>query len=143
MAYGIRISYWSSTVCSSDLLGDSSIAVLRRKLEHLAEEFRGMAAIDATLPPARRRSAGMLLALRPWVFSLLDSLRGAEPGQTDTGKVSGGLHGAAPRHLPATGCSERNYGQFVCETVRSMLHPRTHVLRIFTHLGLSFYYSFN
>src|SRR3546814_12738948 len=79
-------------------LGDSSIAVLRRKLEHLAAEFREMAAIDATLPPARRRSAGMLLALRPWVFSLLDSLRGAEPGQTDTGKGSGGLPGAASRH---------------------------------------------
>lgn len=62
-------------------LGDSSIAVLRRKLEHLAAEFREMATIDATLPPARRRSAGMLLALRPWVFSLLDSLRGAGPGR--------------------------------------------------------------
>src|SRR3546814_15257085 len=62
-------------------LGDSSIAVLRRKLEHLAAEFREMAAIDAPLPPARRRSAGMLLALRPWVFSLLDSLRGAGEGK--------------------------------------------------------------
>src|SRR5690606_35143976 len=72
-------------------LGDSSIAVLRRKLEHLAAEFREMAAIDATLPPARRRSAGMLLALRPWVFSLLDSLRGAEPGQ----QGSNGARGAA------------------------------------------------
>src|SRR3546814_10620617 len=115
----MRISDWSSDVCSSDLdafggrdallvmevreLGDSSIAVLRRKLEHLAAEFREMAAIDATLPPARRRRAGMLLALRPWVFSLLDSLRGAEPGQTDAGKGSGGLHGAARRQLPEIG----------------------------------------
>ena len=57
-------------------LGDASLAVLRRKLEQLAAEFREMAALDATLPPARRRSTGMLLALRPWVFSLLDSLRG-------------------------------------------------------------------
>lgn len=56
-------------------LADSSIAVLRRKLEQLAAEFREMAAVDAGLPPERRRSAGMLLALRPWVFSLLDSLR--------------------------------------------------------------------
>lgn len=60
-------------------LGDSSIAVLRRKLEHLAAEFREMATLDATLPPPQRRSAGMLLALRPWVFSLLDSLRGVDP----------------------------------------------------------------
>src|SRR3546814_5724575 len=99
-------------------LGDSSIAVLRRKLEHLAAEFREMAAIDATLPPERRRSAGMLLALRPWVFSLLDSLRGAESGQTDAGKGSGGLHGAARRHLPASGRSQRNSGHFVVATVR-------------------------
>src|SRR5690606_23856386 len=62
-------------------LGDSSVAVLRRKLEHLAVEYREMAALDATLPPARRRSVGMLLALRPWVFSLLDSLRGPESGE--------------------------------------------------------------
>lgn len=60
-------------------LADSSIAVLQRKLEHLAAEFREMAGVDATLPPARRRSAGMLLALRPWVFSLLDSLRASGP----------------------------------------------------------------
>src|SRR3546814_11692075 len=98
-------------------LGDSSIAVLRRKLEHLAAEFREMAAIDATLPPARRRSAGMLLALRTWVFSLLASLRGAEPGQTDAGKGSGGLHAAPRRHLPASGCSESTAGQFWCEQV--------------------------
>jgi len=62
-------------------LGDSSVAVLRRKLEQLAAEYREMAALDATLPPARRRSVGMLLGLRPWVFSLLDSLRGSEPGE--------------------------------------------------------------
>src|SRR3546814_19547414 len=70
-------------------LGDSSIAVLRRKLEHLAAEFREMAAIDATLPPARRRSAGMLVALRARVSSLHDSLRGAEPGKPDTQRKHG------------------------------------------------------
>src|SRR3546814_17662902 len=123
----MRISDWSSDVCSSDLdafggrdallvmevreLGDSSIAVLRRKLEHLAAEFREMAAIDATLPPARRRSAGLLLALRPRVFSLLDSLRGAEPGETHAGKGRGGLHGAARPDLPASGLSESKTGQ--------------------------------
>src|SRR3546814_14709312 len=47
-------------------LGDSPIAVLRRKLEHLAADFRALAAIDATLPPARRRTAGLLPAPRPW-----------------------------------------------------------------------------
>lgn len=56
-------------------LADSSAAVLKRRLGQLAAEFREMAELDAGLPPARRRSVGMLLALRPWVFSLLDSLR--------------------------------------------------------------------
>lgn len=80
-------------------LADSSIAVLRRKLEHLAAEFREMAAVDATLPPTRRRSVGMLLALRPWVFSLLDSLR--EPGPPRgpakaAGPAEAGTSGAGP-----------------------------------------------
>lgn len=57
-------------------LGDSSLAVLQRKLEHLAIEFREMALVDAGLPREQKSSVGMLLALRPWVFSLLDSLRG-------------------------------------------------------------------
>lgn len=56
-------------------LGDASLAVLRRKLERLAAEFNELAEIDAGLPAKQRRSIGMLLALRPWVFSLLDSLR--------------------------------------------------------------------
>jgi len=56
-------------------LGDSSLAVLQRKLEHLAIEFREMALVDAGLPREQKSSVGMLLALRPWVFSLLDSLR--------------------------------------------------------------------
>ena len=34
-----------------------------------------LAQMDAELPERQRRSAGMLVALRPWVFSLLDSLR--------------------------------------------------------------------
>lgn len=57
-------------------LGDVSIATLARKLERLAAEFQQHAEIDASLPSERRRSVGMLVALRPWVFSLLDSLRG-------------------------------------------------------------------
>ncbi len=59
-------------------LGDASIAVLERKLQRLVAEFNELAEIDATLPPDRRRSVGMLVALRPWVFSLLDSLRAAQ-----------------------------------------------------------------
>lgn len=57
-------------------LGEASVELLRRKLDRLAHEFNELADIDAGLPRGRRRSVGMLLGLRPWVFSLLDSLRG-------------------------------------------------------------------
>jgi transcriptional regulator with XRE-family HTH domain len=60
-------------------LGDASLALLRRKLERLAAEFNELAQMDADLPERQRHSVGMLLALRPWVFSLLDSLRAEEP----------------------------------------------------------------
>lgn len=56
-------------------LGEASLDVLRRKLEKLALEFNELADNDAGLPRRQRHSVGMLLALRPWVFSLLDSLR--------------------------------------------------------------------
>ncbi len=56
-------------------LSDASSALLQRRLQRLEREFREMAEIDAALPAARRRSAGMMLAMRPWVFSLADSLR--------------------------------------------------------------------
>ena len=56
-------------------LGDASLGMLRRRLERLAVEFNEMAAVDATLPAARRRSVGLVLAVKPWVFSLLDALR--------------------------------------------------------------------
>ena len=59
-------------------LGDASLALLRRRLDRLAAEFNEMAEMDASLPERQRRSVGMLLALRPWVFSLLDSLRAGE-----------------------------------------------------------------
>jgi DNA-binding Xre family transcriptional regulator len=59
-------------------LGEASLALLRRKLEQLAAEFNELAERDAGLPARQRRSVGMLVALRPWVFSLLDSLRAQE-----------------------------------------------------------------
>ncbi len=56
-------------------LGEASVATLRRKLDKLVVDFKEAAELDISLPPERRRSVGMLVALRPWVFSLVDSLR--------------------------------------------------------------------
>jgi DNA-binding Xre family transcriptional regulator len=64
----------------SSELSESSCRVLLRKLEKLAMEFRDLAELDRTLPSQEKRSMGMLLATRPWVFSMFESLRRAEPG---------------------------------------------------------------
>jgi DNA-binding Xre family transcriptional regulator len=56
-------------------LSDPSCQVLLRKLERLATEFRDLAELDRSLPAREKCSMGVLLAVRPWVFSMFDSLR--------------------------------------------------------------------
>jgi hypothetical protein len=56
-------------------LSETSLAQVRRKLERLASEFNQLAEFDAALPATKRRSVGMVLAIKPWVFSLLGALR--------------------------------------------------------------------
>ncbi len=51
-------------------LTESSIGVLKRKLERLYEEFLQMAEIDL-LSTQPRHSTALLVAFRPWVFSLV------------------------------------------------------------------------
>ena len=56
-------------------LSSASATILARKVEALARDFADLAALDASLPDTERRSMGMLLALRPWVFSMYAGLR--------------------------------------------------------------------
>jgi transcriptional regulator with XRE-family HTH domain len=68
-------------------LSEASATTLRRKLDKLVMEFKEAVELDVGLPPERRRSIGLLVATRPWVFSLVDSLRTeaqAAPGKTRT-----------------------------------------------------------
>lgn len=60
-------------------LSDASCRVYFRKLERLAAEFRDLAELDRTIPSAQKHSVACLLAMRPWVFSMFESLR--EGGQ--------------------------------------------------------------
>jgi transcriptional regulator with XRE-family HTH domain len=55
-------------------LTESSIGVLERKLERLYEEFLQMAEFDA-LGAQPRHSTALLVAFRPWVFSLVAARR--------------------------------------------------------------------
>jgi DNA-binding Xre family transcriptional regulator len=59
-------------------LSEESRRVLIRKLDRLASEFRDLAELDRTLPSRDKRSIGVLLAARPWVFSMFESLRRSE-----------------------------------------------------------------
>jgi hypothetical protein len=63
----------------SSELSESSCRVLLRRLDRLASEFRDLAQLDRTLPSRDKRCMGMLMAVRPWVFSMFDSLRRSEP----------------------------------------------------------------
>ena len=56
-------------------MSEASCQVLLRKLERLAAEFRDLAELDRSLPSREKRSMGVLLAARPWVFSMFESLR--------------------------------------------------------------------
>ena len=56
-------------------LSEASAKLLTRKAELLGRDFAEFAALDAGLPDKEKRSMGLLLAFRPWVFSMFDGLR--------------------------------------------------------------------
>jgi transcriptional regulator with XRE-family HTH domain len=56
-------------------LSAESAAVLRRKLERLVAEFNELAEVDASLPARRRAASAILVACRPWEFSVVNALK--------------------------------------------------------------------
>jgi transcriptional regulator with XRE-family HTH domain len=56
-------------------LSDASRMVLQRKLAKLASEFNELAELDRHLPSRERRSVALMMACRPWVWSMFDGLR--------------------------------------------------------------------
>jgi transcriptional regulator with XRE-family HTH domain len=52
-----------------------SAAVIRRRLERVAAEFAELAEIDSTLPAKKRVGVGLLVASRPWRFSIVNALK--------------------------------------------------------------------
>ncbi|MFZ6656713.1 helix-turn-helix domain-containing protein [Undibacterium sp. TJN19] len=56
-------------------LSTASIAVLQRKMARLLLEFNELADIDASLPSNQRQGMALLMASRPWVFSLFSDLK--------------------------------------------------------------------
>lgn len=58
-------------------LSAASLRVLKRKLERLAADFAELAALDVELKPRDKTSVGVLLGMRPWVFSMFSGLQPA------------------------------------------------------------------
>ena len=52
-----------------------SAAVLKRRLERLVAEFNELAEIDAAAPAGRRVGMAVLVACRPWQFSVVNALK--------------------------------------------------------------------
>lgn len=56
------------------LLSDTSVQLLKHKLEMLAKEFTELLRQDAKLPLEQRNSVGFMLSMRPWVANIFKSL---------------------------------------------------------------------
>lgn len=52
-----------------------SAAVLKRRLERVVAEFNELAELDTTAPAGRRIGMAMLVACRPWEFSVVNALK--------------------------------------------------------------------
>jgi transcriptional regulator with XRE-family HTH domain len=56
-------------------LSEASRQVLQRKLARLTADFNELADLDRHVPSREKRSVALMMACRPWVFSMFDGLR--------------------------------------------------------------------
>jgi DNA-binding Xre family transcriptional regulator len=56
-------------------LSDASAKILARKLERLVRDFAELATLDVGLPMREKQSVALLMAFRPWVFSMFRNLK--------------------------------------------------------------------
>jgi len=59
----------------SRVLSPESAMVLKRRLERLARDFNEFAETDSAAPGARRQGIALLVACRPWEFSVVNALK--------------------------------------------------------------------
>jgi transcriptional regulator with XRE-family HTH domain len=55
-------------------ISEASARILARKLEHIERDFVELATLDVALPAREKRNVALLVAFRPWVFSMFSSL---------------------------------------------------------------------
>lgn len=56
-------------------LSPASVRILLRKIERLGADFADLAALDVQVPSRDKTSVALLLACRPWVFSMFSAYR--------------------------------------------------------------------
>ncbi len=56
-------------------VSEESASVVRRRLERLVAEFNDLADVDSSLPVRKRTGVGLLVACRPWEFSVVNALK--------------------------------------------------------------------
>lgn len=56
-------------------LSPASVRILLRKIERLASDVADLAALDVNVPSRDKTSIALLLACRPWVFSMFSAYR--------------------------------------------------------------------
>lgn len=56
-------------------LSDGSESVLLKKIDRLLKEYYELTEIDKALPQEKSHNTGLLIAFRPWVFSLIDAYK--------------------------------------------------------------------
>jgi DNA-binding Xre family transcriptional regulator len=64
-----------SLIMETGELSPASLKLLERRLARLHREFNELVEVDLSLPPEHKRSVGLAIALRPWVFSLMEAQR--------------------------------------------------------------------
>ena len=55
-------------------ISEASARILARKLQHLEQDFVELATLDVALPAREKRNVALLVAFRPWVFSMFSDL---------------------------------------------------------------------
>ncbi len=56
-------------------LSDASRTVIMKKIDRILKEFNELAELDKALPQKKSQNTGLMIALRPWVFSLLEDYK--------------------------------------------------------------------
>ncbi len=56
-------------------LSETSVTIVRKKMDELIRQINDLAEADTLLPIGERYSTGLIMAFRPWIFSMIAGLK--------------------------------------------------------------------